>query len=257
MNQPAPAAISPAIVAAPPAPVTLDASNIVRPQAPARAEAVKPEVVEMELRKQAQLDAEALKMKVAGARPEDAKMQAGLAGQQTGQMIQQAVQPGRQAAVAPARAAQAQATAQGGGGGRGGGGGQLGAVAPIRMAQAETVKVQALAFQGGYANKGSFLSSTPPRFDLPGPGSRQWGSVIAKESTAGFVKKLGTRAFYLTTGNWIDAECALHPEAPFREINRNSKEYQDILAKEPALAELHFSGIPFLLYWNGTNYRIR
>jgi hypothetical protein len=87
--------------------------------------------------------------------------------------------------------------------------------------------------------------------------ARQAGAGKVGGTTADAAKKVGDRVFYKTASYWVDVECVSHSEAPSREITRDSKEYAAILAKEPALAELHSAGIPILLYWNGTNYLIR
>ena len=87
--------------------------------------------------------------------------------------------------------------------------------------------------------------------------ARQAAAAKAGGTTADAAKKVGDRVFYRTANCWVDVECVSRSEAPLREIALDSKEYAAILAKEPALAELHSAGIPILLYWNGTKYLIR
>ena len=69
-------------------------------------------------------------------------------------------------------------------------------------------------------------------------------------------QKLGDRVFLRTTGCWVEVECTRHAEAPAHEVMRDSREFSDMLAKEPALAALP-RDLPVLLFWNGTNLLIR
>jgi len=69
-------------------------------------------------------------------------------------------------------------------------------------------------------------------------------------------QKYGGRALLRTTSCWVEVECTRHVEAPAREIARDSKEFADMLAKEPVLAELP-KDLPVLIFWNGTNLLIR
>lgn len=70
-------------------------------------------------------------------------------------------------------------------------------------------------------------------------------------------KTAADRTFLKTADYWVDAQCVSHGDAPSREITRDSKEYLDILAKEPALADLRPAGVPVLIYWGGANLMIR
>ncbi len=70
-------------------------------------------------------------------------------------------------------------------------------------------------------------------------------------------KTRGERTFMRTADYWVDSQCVAHAGAPSREILRDSKEYLEILAKEPALAELRPAEIPILIYWDGANLLIR
>ena len=81
--------------------------------------------------------------------------------------------------------------------------------------------------------------------------------LIAKDPAGKNAKKIGERLWYRTSNYWVDAACVAHSEAPVLEFARDSKEYADILAKEPDLAELHSARVPILLFWNGSNYLIR
>lgn len=165
-------------------------------------------------------------MKLAAARADEARGQAGAVGDQTAGAIGGG---GQQAAAVPMRALPSQSAQS------------LAGVVQPNVEQAKTKRAQDAKVAGSEVSRALAEAR----------------SMLAKEATAESVKKIGNRVFYRTTGFWVEADCALHGEAPSREISRDSKEYADMLAREPALAELHSAGVPILLYWNGTNYLIR
>lgn len=68
---------------------------------------------------------------------------------------------------------------------------------------------------------------------------------------------LGNRTFYQMTDSWMDVSYASHAGAASREIARSSKEFADMLRAEPGLAPLRSLDVPILIYWEGTNYRVR
>lgn len=86
--------------------------------------------------------------------------------------------------------------------------------------------------------------------------SRGQASELKDEKAAERQKKVAGRLFYRTSGYWVDGECLLRPNAPRRDIRKDSKEYSDMIAKEPALVELK-GEVPVLVYWNGANCLIR
>lgn len=81
--------------------------------------------------------------------------------------------------------------------------------------------------------------------------------LLKKDPSGDTAKKIGQRLFYRTTNYWVDAGCLAHSEAPTVEIARGSKEFADILGREPNLAQLQAPDVPILLFWNGVNYLIR
>ncbi len=210
--------------------------------------------------------ANALNMNMSAANSNETKLQNVAVGgqavqnvQQIGQMAQQASNSNQQAAAPPNIAAQAQSAAAriGGGGGRGGvaglvgGGTQQAAVAPMRDAKAQAGSLPAIAEKAKASISGpTIYERVVARFAVPErTGDRP---VLAEELIASTAKKVGNRVFFRTAREWVDAECGLHPGAPTHGVARNSREYRDILAAEPALAELHSSGLPILIYWHGT-----
>lgn len=280
-RQPLRSTDKPAIVTAPPPTITLDALNIAKAKVSARADLAKPGAVAEPaadaLKAQRELMANnALNMRMSAANSDETKIQNGAvagqaaqgvqqagqlaqqavqSGQQAGQMVQQASQLNQQAAAPPMRAAQAQAKAGqglgggggGGAGGRGGGGAQKAAVAPMRDANAQAGSLQTIVDRFSTPSNYERFAA---RFAMPErTGERP---VLAEEMIAATVKRVGNRVFFRTTREWVDAECGLHLGAPTHGIARNSREYRDILAAEPALAELHASGLPILIYWHGT-----
>jgi hypothetical protein len=131
---------------------------------------------------------------------------------------------------------------------------QQAAVTPMRGAQVQAGMPQA-ATERAQAQLSTSNLSWFERYHMPGHIAER--PVLAEEMIAATVKKVGNRVFFRTTREWVDAECGLHLEAPTHGIARNSREYRDILAAEPALAELQASGLPILIYWKGTLYLIQ
>jgi hypothetical protein len=115
--------------------------------------------------------------------------------------------------------------------------------------QARAGNVQQMAVQAG-------AEAAPAQVERVATENRV--RLALKEVSAATDKpqKLGNRVFLRTTNYWVEVECTLHEEAPAREIARDSKEFSDMLVKEPAFAELP-KGLPVLLFWNGTNLFIR
>jgi len=241
-------------------------------QADVKAEAAKsvPTLLAEELRKtrQAQIDAEALKAKSATVRPEEPKIaadrivslpkgavtsqaagevtQAQIANVQTQAVSNQAQTIGNQAQNLANQAQSAGNQAQNWGqamGGMGGGG------AAQARAQAVPLQNQIVPVKGVDRVQEALAEA---RLVL----AQRMLSDRNKEATAGTTKKVGDRDFYRTKNYWVDSKSNLDQEAPSREITRDSKEYADILKKEPALAELS-GGVPIVLYFNGINYLVR
>ncbi len=112
----------------------------------------------------------------------------------------------------------------------------------------------------GVADKGTFAFKTQ-QVSLDGKSVsialREAEVILAQEKAEKSSRIVGARHMLKTSKFWVDAECVKQSGAPVREIGRDSKDYADILAKEPDLAPLTSSGTPILLYWNGANCLIR
>jgi hypothetical protein len=254
--------------------LVLEAGNLARPQAPAYADASKLAVGEntkADLQQRVLLNADnkALKMEMAANRPEEAKMKAEAVSrpssqiaQQVNPAIQQTAQLNQQAALDQVSAIKAQATvAQG----ERGGGVVLQAadekkrVEPDQKTQnGQQAQPAKAAIQAGdkriLALRSSVTDAKDNRVSLALEEARL---LMTKDPAGNNAKKIGQRLLYRTPNYWVDAGCVAHTKAPAHEIVRDSKDYADILAKEPDLAQLHASGVPILLFWNGVNYLIR
>ena len=117
------------------------------------------------------------------------------------------------------------------------------------VGQARAGNVQQMAVQAG-------AEAAPAQAARIEPENRVRMALQEASATADKPQKFGNRLFLRTTDYWVEVECTLHREAPAREIKRDSKEFSDMLEKEPAFAELP-KGPPVLLFWNGTNLLVR
>jgi hypothetical protein len=126
-----------------------------------------------------------------------------------------------------------------------------GAAAESLAVQAQPGKAMAFRDTG---KEGVVMQAAP--WESLQPPLAEARSLLDKGIDVDHVRKVGSRIFCRTRDYWVDAESSAHEKAPTREIRRDSKEYRDILAKEPQLAELP-PGVPILLYWNATNLVIR
>jgi hypothetical protein len=117
------------------------------------------------------------------------------------------------------------------------------------VGQARAGNVQQMAVQAG-------AEAAPAQVARVEPDNRVRMALQEASATADKSQKFGNRLFLRTTNYWVEVECTLHREAPAREITRDSKEFTDMLAKEPAFAELP-KGPPVLLFWNGANLLVR
>jgi hypothetical protein len=171
------------------------------------------------------------------------------------QQLLQTVQADRQIGEVTERAAQAQAVGgQAGGGGRGSGGAQQAAEAPMRFSEIQRGTMPTAAESG--AAKSARVSSPSTNYFAPMPSFRLSQQVLPQER-ADFFMILGNRTFYQMTDSWMDVSYASHAGAASREIARSSKEFADMLRAEPGLAPLRSLDVPILIYWEGTNYRVR
>jgi hypothetical protein len=64
------------------------------------------------------------------------------------------------------------------------------------------------------------------------------------------MRQVGEKEFYRNSGIWIDRQCALHPDDPIIEIDKEDPEYKLILEQYPKLRDL----LPAKIYWNGKTY---
>ncbi len=253
-----------------------ETADLTRPQTPAKADAARlaaGEDAKAEMQKKALLNAEniALKMELAAARPAEAKAKTEAVGQPAGQIaqqvtppVQQAVQINQQAAQVNRQAALDQTQAAMTQAGRGGGVTAQALDEKKRVEpetktqtdqQAQLAKAAAPAANNRMlALRSMITDSKGSRVSLALEEARP---LLAKDQAGKGAKKIGERLWYRTPNYWVDAGCVAHSNAPALEIGRASKEYADILAKEPDLAELHSAGVPILLFWNGSNYLIR
>ncbi len=253
--------------------LALEAGNLARPQAPAYADASKLAIGEntkADLQQRVLLNADnkALKMEMAANRPEEAKMKAEAVGQPSGQIaqqinpaIQQTAQLNQQAALDQVSAIKAKAAvAQGE---RGGGlvlqADEKKRVEPDQKTQAgQQTQLAKAAVQAGDKRILALRSLiTDAKGNLVSLALEEARPLMAKDPAGNNARKIGQRLLYRTQNYWVDAGCVAHSEAPAHEIVRDSKDYADMLAKEPNLAQLHASGVPILLFWNGANYLIR
>ncbi len=115
--------------------------------------------------------------------------------------------------------------------------------------QARAGNVQQMAAQAG-------AEAAPAQAERVATENRVRLALQEASAAADKPQKFVNRVFLRTTNYWVEVECTLHKEAPAREITRDSREFSDMLAKEPAFAELP-KGLPVLLFWNGTNLLIR
>jgi hypothetical protein len=94
----------------------------------------------------------------------------------------------------------------------------------------------------------------------------QGGKKIASQGLGGGVRqasrasiereesrKIGEKAFYLSSVYWIDGQCIEHQDEPIVEITSAAPEYGQILTQYPELRNLR----PALIYWNGKIYLLR
>jgi hypothetical protein len=98
--------------------------------------------------------------------------------------------------------------------------------------------------------------AAPAQAARPAPDDRVRLALQEASAAKEKAQKFGDRVFVRTTGCWVEIECTRHEDAPAQEMMRDSKEFSEMLAREPALSELP-KDLPVLLFWNGANLLIR
>jgi Ca-activated chloride channel family protein len=126
---------------------------------------------------------------------------------------------------------------------------------------------------GGTAMSGAPSASTAARAPVPKEAARATTGVVAvqqskrdraqqetvrveSESSAGGVRSVGGKTFYLRDGIWTDAEFKAEAKLPETTLTFASDEYFALLKREPRLADFFALGERVVVVYQGRVYRV-